>query len=96
MGIYAGLGAAQALGTFVIGAVLSFITYFASRTLHKAALKRVMFAPISFVDTNPLGRIMNRFSKGMLSFVIIHAQRLKHPIDVDTIGVCQIWYHQLR
>jgi ABC-type multidrug transport system fused ATPase/permease subunit len=64
MGIYAGLGVAQALWTFIIGAVLSFITYFASKTLHKAALERIMFAPMSFIDTNPLGRIMNRFSKG--------------------------------
>lgn len=63
MAIYASLGAAQALGTFVTGAVLSFITYFASRALHKAALKRLMYSPMSFFDTNPLGRIMNRFAK---------------------------------
>jgi ABC-type multidrug transport system fused ATPase/permease subunit len=64
MEIYAGLGIAQALWTFIIGVVLSFITFFASKALHKAALKRLIFAPMSFIDTNPLGRIMNRFSKG--------------------------------
>ncbi|KIM34225.1 hypothetical protein M408DRAFT_303315 [Serendipita vermifera MAFF 305830] len=65
MGIYAGLGIAQALGTFVIGAILSFITFFASKALHKKALKRLMYAPISFVDTTPVGRMLNRFSKDM-------------------------------
>ncbi|KAG8782047.1 hypothetical protein FRC15_007633 [Serendipita sp. 397] len=63
MGIYAGLGCAQALGTFAIGAILSFISYFASKSLHKAALKRLMYSPMSFFDTQPIGRIMNRFSK---------------------------------
>jgi ABC-type multidrug transport system fused ATPase/permease subunit len=64
MGIYAGLGVSQAIGTFMIGAILAFISFFASQTLHQAALTRVMHSPMSFFDTNPLGRIMNRFSKG--------------------------------
>ncbi|PVG03230.1 P-loop containing nucleoside triphosphate hydrolase protein [Serendipita vermifera] len=63
MTVYACLGVAQALGNFMIGAILSFITFFASKALHKAALKRVMYSPMSFFDTNPLGRIMNRFAK---------------------------------
>jgi ABC-type multidrug transport system fused ATPase/permease subunit len=79
MGIYAGLGVAQALWTFVIGAVLSFITFFASKALHKAALKRLMFAPMSFVDTNPLGRIMNRFAKGQFIFAPCSESDLLKP-----------------
>ncbi|KAG8814736.1 hypothetical protein FRC17_000994 [Serendipita sp. 399] len=63
MGIYAALGVAQAIGMFVIGAILSFISFFASKSLHKAALKRLLYSPMSFFDTQPIGRIMNRFSK---------------------------------
>ncbi|PPQ68225.1 hypothetical protein CVT26_005758 [Gymnopilus dilepis] len=63
MGIYAGLGASQAFFSFIMGATFALLTYFASQALHKAAIKRVMHAPMSFFETTPLGRIMNRFSK---------------------------------
>ncbi|KAF8907317.1 ABC transporter [Gymnopilus junonius] len=63
MGIYAGLGVSQALFSFVMGATFALLTYFASQSLHRAAIKRVMHAPMAFFETTPLGRIMNRFSK---------------------------------
>jgi ATP-binding cassette, subfamily C (CFTR/MRP), member 1 len=69
MGVYAGLGVVQALWTFIIGAVLSFITFFASKSLHKAALKRLMFAPMSFSDTNPLGRIIDTIGECKFYFL---------------------------
>jgi ABC-type multidrug transport system fused ATPase/permease subunit len=48
---------------FFQGASMAFINFFASVQLHRNAAKRVMFAPQSFFDTTPLGRIMNRFAK---------------------------------
>ncbi|KAF8969223.1 ABC transporter [Flammula alnicola] len=63
MGVYAGLGVAQAVASFFMGATFALLTYFASQRLHKVAIKRVMHAPMSFFETTPLGRIMNRFSK---------------------------------
>lgn len=63
MGIYAGLGIGQALSLFVLGAAQAFMNYFASVKLHADSIQRVMYAPQSFFDTTPLGRIMNRFSK---------------------------------
>ncbi|KAL1937459.1 hypothetical protein VTO73DRAFT_13182 [Trametes versicolor] len=63
MGIYAGLGVAQALTFFMMGATFATLTYFSSKSLHRAAINRVMHAPMSFFETTPLGRIMNRFSK---------------------------------
>ncbi|OBZ72495.1 Oligomycin resistance ATP-dependent permease YOR1 [Grifola frondosa] len=63
MGIYAGLGVAQALTFFMMGSTFAILTYFASQHLHRTAINRVMHAPMSFFETTPLGRIMNRFSK---------------------------------
>ncbi|TFK40264.1 ABC transporter [Crucibulum laeve] len=63
MGIYAGLGVAQAAASFLMGSMFAMLTYFASQRLHKSAIERVMHAPMSFFETTPLGRIMNRFSK---------------------------------
>ncbi|TBU24051.1 ABC transporter [Dichomitus squalens] len=63
MGIYAALGVSQALTFFMMGATFASLTYFASQSLHRAAITRVMYAPMSFFETTPLGRVMNRFSK---------------------------------
>ncbi|OSD06330.1 P-loop containing nucleoside triphosphate hydrolase protein [Trametes coccinea BRFM310] len=63
MGIYAGLGVAQAVFFFFMGATFATLTYFSSKALHRAAIFRVMHAPMSFFETTPLGRIMNRFAK---------------------------------
>ena len=63
MGIYAALGVSSAIAMFFQGFTNATLNYFASVTLHRDAIKRVMFAPQSFFDTTPLGRIMNRFSK---------------------------------
>jgi len=42
---------------------MSFNGYRASKRIHRDAISRVIRAPISFFDTTPLGRIINRFSK---------------------------------
>ncbi|KAH8995028.1 ABC transporter [Lactarius akahatsu] len=63
MGIYAALGVGQALATFLNGTVVAFIAYSASRRMHDNAITRVMLSPMSFFETTPVGRIMNRFSK---------------------------------
>ncbi|KDQ57208.1 hypothetical protein JAAARDRAFT_35814 [Jaapia argillacea MUCL 33604] len=63
MGIYAMLGVSQAIVFFIMGSTFSYLTYFASKSLHRSAIRRVMYAPMSFFETTPLGRIMNRFSK---------------------------------
>ncbi|EDK37507.2 hypothetical protein PGUG_01605 [Meyerozyma guilliermondii ATCC 6260] len=35
----------------------------ASKILNVVSIKRILHAPMSFIDTNPMGRIMNRFTK---------------------------------
>jgi ABC-type multidrug transport system fused ATPase/permease subunit len=62
-GIYAMFGCSQAIFTFAMGSALGMLCYYASNTLFRSALRRVFFAPMSFFDTQPLGRIMGVFGK---------------------------------
>ena len=63
LGIYGALGISQSFfvlfGSFslAIGGIL------ASKTLHNKMLANILRSPMSFFDTTPLGRILNRFSK---------------------------------
>lgn len=63
MGIYAGLGAAQALLMFMFMITLTIVGTSASKAMLRDAITRVLRAPMSFFDTTPLGRITNRFSR---------------------------------
>lgn len=63
IGVYAGLGAVQALLMFFFMVSLTLIGTSASETMLRDAITRVLRAPMSFFDTTPLGRITNRFSR---------------------------------
>lgn len=63
IGIYAGLGGAQAALMYVFSTILSTCGTNSSKTMLQRAMTRVLRAPMSFFDTTPLGRITNRFSK---------------------------------
>ncbi|KAF8318754.1 ABC protein [Clavulina sp. PMI_390] len=65
MGIYAGLGTTQAIFTFVLGATMSLISFFASAKMHGNALTTILRAPMSFFDTTPIGRILGVLGKDM-------------------------------
>ncbi|QRW14685.1 ABC transporter transmembrane region [Ceratobasidium sp. AG-Ba] len=100
MAIYAVLGFAQAFGLFCMGGVFAIFTFYASQSLHRDALNRILHAPISFFDTTPLGRIMNRFSKDIdtIDNVIGDACRMFIGTLVQIIGaivlisVIQPWF----
>lgn len=63
IGIYAGLGALQALLMFLFSVLLSILGTNASKVMLRDAVVRVLRAPMAFFDTTPLGRITNRFSR---------------------------------
>ncbi|CCH46371.1 Oligomycin resistance ATP-dependent permease [Wickerhamomyces ciferrii] len=46
--------------TFVL---MGYITIFAAKVLNLRAMQKILHAPMSYIDTTPIGRIMNRFTK---------------------------------
>ena len=65
MGIYAALGVAQCLLTGVGSALITYVGTMASTNIHNLAFRGLMKAPMSWFDTTPMGRILNRFSTDM-------------------------------
>lgn len=63
IGIYAGLGALQAIIMYAYSVLLSILGTKSSKVMLRDAVTRVLRAPMSFFDTTPLGRITNRFSR---------------------------------
>ena len=63
IGAYAALGVVQAALMFAFSVSLSILGTRSSRVMLKAAMSRVLRAPMHFFDTTPLGRITNRFAK---------------------------------
>ncbi|KAK9055990.1 hypothetical protein SSX86_027077 [Deinandra increscens subsp. villosa] len=63
--IYALLSLGQVLVTLVNSYWLIITSLYAARKLHNAMLNSVLKAPMVFFHTNPLGRIINRFSKDL-------------------------------
>ena len=63
LGIYGALGLGQAIFILFASLVLALGSIFASTRLHDSMLANILRSPMSFFDTTPLGRILNRFSK---------------------------------
>ena len=64
LSVYAGIG----LGSVIVAFAQSFYRFFgamrASRRLHAQLLSSVLAAPVSFFDSTPAGRIINRCGIG--------------------------------
>lgn len=63
--IYAGLSLAQVFVTLVNSYWLIVSSLYAARWLHDQMLSSILKAPMVFFNTNPLGRIINRFAKDL-------------------------------
>ena len=63
IGVYAALGVATAVLTFLYSVAVAVGGTQASKVMLRQSMWRVLRAPMSFFDTTPLGRIINRFSK---------------------------------
>merc|ERR1719500_735471 len=63
LGIYGATGFAQAIAAVFASLMLYLATISAGRGLHHRMIERIMHCPVSFFDTTPQGRILNRFGK---------------------------------
>ena len=61
--VYGLLGLSQTIIAFFFSLVVVLGGLKAAINFHNQAFKKVLFSPVSFFDTTPLGRIINRFSK---------------------------------
>lgn len=51
--------------TFATALIFAYVGIYGSRNIHIALLKSVLSNKMSFFDTTPVGRIINRFAKDM-------------------------------
>jgi ATP-binding cassette subfamily C (CFTR/MRP) protein 1 len=63
LGIYGVLGSAESIFLLISMIALGLAVLRASKILHNDMLHRIFRAPMSFFDTTPMGRILNRFSR---------------------------------
>ncbi|KAG0340048.1 hypothetical protein BG004_006572 [Podila humilis] len=63
IGVYVGWAMAQLVLVFVASNLLSFAVVRTASEMHNQAFQRVLFSPMAFFDTTPMGRILNRFSR---------------------------------
>nr|XP_019960169.1 PREDICTED: multidrug resistance-associated protein 4-like [Paralichthys olivaceus] len=63
LGIYAGLTGATLILGFARNLFMFNILVKSAQALHNHMFKAILRAPVRFFDTNPIGRVLNRFSK---------------------------------
>ncbi|KAF9447357.1 multidrug resistance-associated ABC transporter [Macrolepiota fuliginosa MF-IS2] len=63
MAVYASLGVASAIFTFLLSLSFAILSLYASLNMFKTALRGVLRSPTSFFDTTPIGRMLSRLSK---------------------------------
>ncbi|XP_064349099.1 ATP-binding cassette sub-family C member 4 isoform X3 [Camelus dromedarius] len=63
LGIYSGLTVATVLFGLARSLLVFYVLVSSSQTLHNKMFESILRAPVLFFDRNPIGRILNRFSK---------------------------------
>ncbi|XP_015783925.1 multidrug resistance-associated protein 1 [Tetranychus urticae] len=63
LGVYTALGLSETIFTLANTIVMNICIVNGAKWIHEKMLTRLIRAPMSFFDTTPLGRILNRFTK---------------------------------
>uniref|UniRef100_A0A3P8U3V8 ATP-binding cassette, sub-family C (CFTR/MRP), member 4 n=1 Tax=Amphiprion percula TaxID=161767 RepID=A0A3P8U3V8_AMPPE len=99
LGIYAGLTGATIIFGFMRNLVLFNVLVRCAQSLHNGMFNTILRTPVRFFDINPIGRILNRFSKdiGQLdsnmpwTFVDFIQVRTERPSTITLI--CPVFSH---
>ncbi|XP_066478250.1 ATP-binding cassette sub-family C member 2 [Tiliqua scincoides] len=67
IGVYGALGVSQAIFLLISSLLAAQGAVRASRVLHEKLLSNILRVPMSFFDTTPTGRIVNRFAKDIFT-----------------------------
>ena len=78
---YGIIGVLQSVFIFSAILMITFSTIQASLQLHNGLLNSIIRSPMSFFDTTPIGRIVNRFSKDIDEIDIILPLNIKNIIN---------------
>ncbi|KAI1280800.1 Multidrug resistance-associated protein 1 [Halotydeus destructor] len=87
--VYGLFGISQGVMAFVTSFAIAKGTLDAAVNIHKDVLQRILRSPMSFFDTTPLGRIVNRFSKDVDTVDSIIPQTLHGWLDC-LLQVCVV------
>ncbi|GJJ75953.1 hypothetical protein EMPS_08311 [Entomortierella parvispora] len=63
LSVYVVWAVAQLVLVFIAALLLSYAVIKTSYNMHDEAFKKVLYSPLAFFDTTPMGRILNRFSR---------------------------------
>ncbi|KAI0694596.1 ABC protein [Cytidiella melzeri] len=61
--LYGCMGVSQSFFTLLVGVSMDEMAFFVSQNLHNSAIQNIFYAPMSFFDTTPAGRILSVFGK---------------------------------
>ena len=75
--VYGSIGLGRGLFTLLYSVTLLIGSIGASRTFHHKLLVNVLRLPVTFFDTTPLGRIMNRLSKDIYGIDLLIPRSLR-------------------
>jgi ATP-binding cassette subfamily C (CFTR/MRP) protein 1 len=63
LGVFGALGCGQSLFLLISTIIVNLSALKGAEILHNDMIRRIFQAPVSFFDTTPMGRILNRFTK---------------------------------
>lgn len=70
LGVYSGIGISACFSEVVRELALFVSCVRASKVIHERLLHRIFRTPMSFFDTNPIGRIVNRYATGIRNWAL--------------------------
>eukprot|EP00439_Symbiodinium_sp_Y106_P037690 s1985_g4.t1 len=87
---YGGLSITAFTGIFLTSALFRMTALKAARAFHRKLLANLLRLPMTFFDTTPLGRVLNRFSKDIYTIDEVLVNNLYSYLQVSSVVVCTI------